>query len=51
MYGNDVVDPEEALNASETPEFDEVMAQVERWGLDQYLRDRSYDHLSYSAGT
>jgi hypothetical protein len=30
-------------------EFDEVMAQVERWGLDQYLKDRSYEHLSYSA--
>ena len=26
MYGNDVVDPEEALNASETPEFDEAVA-------------------------
>ena len=24
MYGNDFVDPTEALNASETPEFDEV---------------------------
>ena len=26
MYGNDVVDPTEALNASETPEFDEAVA-------------------------
>src|SRR5216684_3750267 len=29
-------------------EFDEVMDQVTRWGLDQYLKDRSYDNLSYS---
>ena len=28
-------------------EFDEVFAQVERWGLDQYLRDRSPETLSY----
>jgi len=30
-------------------EFDEVLAQVERWGLDQYLKDRSFDHLVYRA--
>ena len=29
-------------------EFDEVFAQVERWGLDQYLKDRSPETLSYS---
>jgi hypothetical protein len=28
-------------------EFDEVLAQVERWGLDQHLKDRSFDHLVY----
>ncbi|HXX50829.1 MAG TPA: hypothetical protein VEI98_06025 [Xanthobacteraceae bacterium] len=27
-------------------EFDEVMAQVKRWGLDQYLKDTSFDHLA-----
>src|SRR5512138_3900626 len=26
-------------------EFDEVMQQVERWGLDQYLKDRSFETL------
>ena len=30
-------------------EFNEVMAQVKRWGLDQYLKDRSYETLSYSS--
>jgi NitT/TauT family transport system substrate-binding protein len=30
-------------------EFDEVFAQVERWGLDQYLKDRSPEALSYPA--
>jgi NitT/TauT family transport system substrate-binding protein len=29
-------------------EFDEVFAQVERWGLDQYLKDRNPETLSYS---
>src|SRR5215510_2253763 len=28
-------------------EFDEVMDQVQRWGLDQFLKDRSYEKLSY----
>jgi NitT/TauT family transport system substrate-binding protein len=28
-------------------EFDEVMQQVERWGLDQYLKDRSFENLVY----
>lgn len=28
-------------------EFNEVFAQVERWGLDQYLKDRSPEALSY----
>lgn len=31
-------------------EFDEVMEQVGRWGLDQYLKDRDYARLSCSAG-
>ena len=31
-------------------EFDEVMDQVKRWGLDQYLKDRRYETLSYSVG-
>jgi NitT/TauT family transport system substrate-binding protein len=30
-------------------EFDEVFTQVERWGLDQYLKDRNPESLSYSA--
>jgi hypothetical protein len=30
-------------------EFGEVFAQVERWGLDQYLKNRSPDTLAYSA--
>lgn len=30
-------------------EFDEVFAQVERWGLDQYLKDRNPETLSYPA--
>jgi NitT/TauT family transport system substrate-binding protein len=29
-------------------EFDETLAQVERWGLDQHLKDRSYEKLSYA---
>src|SRR5712691_12411688 len=29
-------------------EFDQTLAQVERWGLDQHLKDRSYENLSYS---
>ncbi|HEY7334363.1 MAG TPA: hypothetical protein VH639_05735 [Bryobacteraceae bacterium] len=28
-------------------EFDAVLAQVERWGLDEYLKDRSFDNLIY----
>ena len=27
-------------------EFDEVMVQVKRWGLDQYLKDTSFDRLA-----
>ncbi|MGB6534975.1 MAG: hypothetical protein WBF58_03330 [Xanthobacteraceae bacterium] len=30
-------------------DFDQVFAQVERWGLDQYLKDRDPVSLSYSA--
>jgi hypothetical protein len=30
-------------------EFNEVFAQVERWGLDQYLKDRSPERLCYPA--
>jgi NitT/TauT family transport system substrate-binding protein len=32
----------------ERGEFDEVLAQVERWGLNQYLKDRSFEHLVYN---
>jgi hypothetical protein len=28
-------------------EFDEVFSQVERWGLDDYLKDRSFENLIY----
>jgi len=28
-------------------EFDEVLEQVQRWGLDQYLKDRSFEDLVY----
>ena len=30
-------------------EFDDTLEQVKRWGLDQYLGDRSYEKLSYTA--
>jgi len=30
-------------------EFDDTLAQVQRWGLDQFLKDRNYEKLSYSA--
>lgn len=30
-------------------EFDEILAQVERWGLDQYLQERGYEQLARSA--
>jgi hypothetical protein len=30
-------------------EFDEVFEQVERWGLDQHLKERSFEKLIYSA--
>jgi NitT/TauT family transport system substrate-binding protein len=30
-------------------DFDEVFAQVQRWGLDQYLKDREPETLSYRA--
>lgn len=29
-------------------EFDEVFAQVQRWGLDDYAKERSFEKLSYS---
>ena len=32
-------------------EFDEVMQQVERWNLDQYLKDRSFENLVYEGNT
>ena len=28
-------------------EFDETLAQVKRWKLDQYLRETSFDRLTY----
>ena len=30
-------------------EFDDTLDQVKRWGLDQYLKDRSYEALSFAA--
>ena len=30
-------------------EFDEVLEQVARWGLDDYLKDRSFENLVYHA--
>ena len=30
-------------------EFDEILAQVERWGLDQYLQQRGYNELARPA--
>jgi NitT/TauT family transport system substrate-binding protein len=30
-------------------EFDDTLKQVERWGLDQFLKERSFEHLSYAA--
>ena len=27
-------------------EFDEVLDQVKRWGLDQYLKDTNFEHLA-----
>jgi NitT/TauT family transport system substrate-binding protein len=31
-------------------EFDDTLAQVKRWGLDQHLKDRAFESLSYSVG-
>ena len=31
-------------------EFDETLAQVKRWGLDQYLKERSFESLAYAVG-
>jgi NitT/TauT family transport system substrate-binding protein len=31
-------------------EFDDTLAQVKRWGLDQYLKDRAFEQLSYPVG-
>jgi hypothetical protein len=30
-------------------EFDEVMDQVKRWNLDDYLKEKSFDNLVYRA--
>jgi ABC-type nitrate/sulfonate/bicarbonate transport system substrate-binding protein len=30
-------------------EFDDTLDQVKRWGLDDYLKDRSFEALSYAA--
>ena len=30
-------------------EFDEVLAQVQRWGLDDYMKDKSFENLTLSA--
>ncbi len=32
-------------------EFDEVMDQVKRWGLDDYLKDKSFDNLAANLAT
>ncbi|HXP31485.1 MAG TPA: hypothetical protein VN832_10375 [Stellaceae bacterium] len=32
-------------------EFDEVFAQVKRWGLDDYAKERGFDKLVYTAAT
>jgi hypothetical protein len=32
-------------------EFDEIMEQVERWGLDQHLKEREFDRLIPAAAT
>jgi NitT/TauT family transport system substrate-binding protein len=31
-------------------EFDEVFAQVERWGLDQFAKERRFDAIAYTTG-
>jgi NitT/TauT family transport system substrate-binding protein len=31
-------------------EFDATLEQVKRWGLDQYLQDRSFERLSFTVG-
>ena len=31
-------------------EFEDTLAQVKRWGLDQYLQDESFERLSFAAG-
>lgn len=31
-------------------EFAETLAQVERWGLDQHLKERAFDKLNYATG-
>ena len=31
-------------------EFQEVLGMVERWGLDQYLKDRNFENLVYRTG-
>jgi hypothetical protein len=28
-------------------EFDETLEQVKRWNLDQYLKEKSFDRLTY----
>ena len=31
-------------------EFDDTLAQVKRWGLDQYLKERSFEGIAYEVG-
>jgi hypothetical protein len=31
-------------------EFDVIFEQVKRWGLDQYVKERSYDSLTFASG-
>ena len=35
-----------AYQAIPRSEFDEVLDQVKRWGLDQYLKDRNFENLA-----
>jgi NitT/TauT family transport system substrate-binding protein len=34
--------------ALDPAEFDETLAQVKRWGLDQFLKERSFEKLTYT---
>ena len=44
-----IQDRQDQIGARE--EFDQIFRQVERWGLDQYAKERAYENLVYSAGS